>query len=436
MKLKTLFKENTILRVVYLLVFLFVITNEAIYSPDTRSYLNALPYRHPGYVIFLKSFKFLFSSFFDMSVLVFQGVFGLIAVNFFFKKAAQIFNLSTISKVILMVILIFPFFNPLYVANNICPEGLSYPLYLFFIVSCLDFIKNDSYKKLAIALFFYILLALTRGQFIFTPLIFAFAYFLEKKPQILKASKIFKLSLLICMPVVLVLTESTYHKLKDGIFMTTPFGFVNASTSAFYVSSKNDSQHIKYADDKIIFENCYQKLQNEELLMSSQDDLDSYTQYYNFFHKNVPPICNRTVHNLGKKYYFDKELMKTNSIKTADAQAFYNIEKTCKSLTLTLISNNFKKWIQLYFANISHGFYSSVLLIFIVFILLYSFVKVLFKNKTYILLFICAALTLSNAMLVAFASHSIMRYLFYNYVFIFFIFVIILTKLTKNGIKN
>ena len=195
MKLRTIFKENTLLRVVYLLVFIFIISNEAIYSPDTRSYLNALPYRHPGYVLFLKSFKFIFSSFFDLSILIFQGAFGLLAVNFFFKKAAQIFNLSTVSKVLLMVLLIFPFFNPLYVANNICPEGISYPLYLFFIATILDFIKNDSYKKLILAFLFYALLALTRGQFIFTPLIFAFVYFLEKQSQLLKISKIFKLIL-------------------------------------------------------------------------------------------------------------------------------------------------------------------------------------------------------------------------------------------------
>jgi hypothetical protein len=435
LKLRTIFKENTILRVVYLLVFIFIITNEAIYSPDTRSYLNALPYRHPGYVLLLKSFKFIFSSFFDLSILIFQGAFGLLAVNFFFKKATQIFNLSTISKVILMVLLIFPFFNPLYVANNICPEGISYPLYLLFIATILDFIKNDSYKKLLLAFIFYVLLALTRGQFIFTPLIFAFVYFLEKQSQLLKISKIFKLILLISMPVVVVLAEATYHKLKDGIFMTTPFGFVNASTAAFFVSNENDSQHITSYDDKIVFEKSYQKLKNEKLLMSSQDSLNSYAQYYNFFHNNVPPICNRTIHELGKKHYFDKALITTNTIEIADAQAFYNIEKTCKTLTKTLISNNFKKWIQLYYANISHGFYSSILLIFIGLILLFSIFKALCKNKTYILLFLCTALTLSNAMLVAFASHSIMRYLFYNYIFIFLTFVI-LTKLFKNGIKN
>ena len=217
--------------------------------------------------------------------------------------------------------------------------------------------------------------------------------------------------------------------------MTTPFGFVNASTAAFYVSNENDSQHITSYDDKIVFEKSYQKLKNEKLLMSSQDSLYSYAQYYNFFHNHVPPICNRTIHELGKKYYFDQALITTNDIEIADAQAFYNIEKTCKTLTKTLISNNFKKWIQLYYANISHGFYSSILLILIGLILLFSIFKALFKNKTYILLFLCTALTLSNAMLVAFASHSIMRYLFYNYIFIFLTFVI-LTKLFKNGIKN
>ncbi|WP_040278860.1 glycosyltransferase family protein [Psychroserpens damuponensis] len=435
MKLKTFFNENTVLRVVYLLVFLFVIFNDAIYSPDTRSYIHALPYRHPGYVLFLKTFKVLFSSVFDLSVLVFQAGFGLLAVHFFFKTTAKIFNLNTLSKVIVVALLLFPFFNPLFVANNICPEGFSYPLYLFFIGSSLRFIQHDNYKILWAALVLYVLLSLTRGQFIITPLIFGVAYILKNKKHFFKKPILIKSLLLIFIPAVVVVADSSYHKLKDGIFGSTPFGFVAASGSAFFVSEQTDSHLISNKDDKAIFNLCYNKLSNENLLLSSQSNLESYSAYYDFFHNHVPPICNRTVHNLGKAYYYDK-LIKTNTIESADAQAFYNIEKTCKNITLILIENNFSKWIKLYFANISHGFFSPILLILVIISLLFSSIKLLYNHKNYLLLFICSALTLSNAALIAFASHSIMRYLFYNYVLIFLIFVIIISKLIKNGIKH
>ncbi|WP_298902673.1 hypothetical protein [uncultured Psychroserpens sp.] len=437
MSYKRVLDKNLYLWVIYLIVFLFVVTNDAIYSPDTRSYINALPYRHLGYVIFLKVFKFIFSGFFDLSVLIFQAAFTLTAVHLFLKKISQILKINSIARIALLIILLFPFFKPLSVANNICPEGISYGLYLLFVVYGLEILFNENRKKWIAFIIIYLALTLTRGQFILMPFIIAFVYIFNNKSKRPRRSIILKSALIISLPFFLSLIDSTYHKLKDGIFMTTPFGFVAASGSAFYVSESSDIDSIESVNDKTVFKLCYAKLSQEKLLLSQQDNAQSDALNYNYFHNKVPEICNQTVHYLGKDFYYQKEILNENNTKLAHAKAYYNIEKTCRNITLTLINSNFKKWMRIYYANISHGFYSSVFFLLVLGVFLFSLIKFLFHpdNKLILLLFVLSAFTLSNAMLIAFASHSIIRYLFYNYVLIF-ISVIILIKLLKHGIKN
>ncbi|MCD2260101.1 hypothetical protein [Psychroserpens luteolus] len=437
MNYKHILDKNPILWAIFFIVFLSVVSNDAIYSPDTRSYINALPYRHLGYVIFLKVFKLIFNGFFDISVIIFQTVFTLTSIHVFYKKICKLLHFNTIIKFVFLAILLFPLFKPLSVANNICPEGISYGLYLLFIAYSLDLFFNENRKKWIAFILLYFALTFTRGQFILIPLIVVFVYFFKNKNKLLKRSLIFKSLVLICIPVVLVLIESTYHKLKDGIFMTTPFGFVAASGSAFYVSESHNINDMQSDNDRAIFELCYTKLNQEKLLLSSRDSLQSYSEHYKYYHDNLPDICNRTIHYLGKNFYYEKELQKEKNSKLAHAKAYYNIEKSCRNITLILIKSNFKKWINIYYANISHGFYSSFLFIMVVLIFLFSIVKFLFNpsDKRLTLLLFLSALTLSNAMLIAFASHSIIRYLFYNYVLIFIIGVLLI-KLLRHGIKN
>jgi O-antigen ligase len=113
------------LLIVYALVFVFCLSKDAIYSYDTYDYLKAMPYRQLGYVIFVKSFSYIFGSYFDTAVVLFQTVFSLFAVHYFYTKASKLFALNTLLKLPLLAILIFPFFQPLSIVNNICSEGFS-----------------------------------------------------------------------------------------------------------------------------------------------------------------------------------------------------------------------------------------------------------------------------------------------------------------------
>ncbi|MGB0982069.1 MAG: hypothetical protein ACPGUH_08220 [Winogradskyella sp.] len=409
---------------VYFSVFMYCINTEAIYSYDTYDYLRAMPYRQLGYVLFVKGFGFIFGGFFDYAVVGFQALFSLFAVHYFLKNVSALFSLNLVSKLLLLAILIFPFFEPLSIANNICSEGLSYGLYLILITLGINILFNHKLDHIKYFAIIYIALVFVRGQFLFTTLIFAFTYIIVYKTELKSKKHLLNIIVLVTVPLVISISERTYHKLKDGVFKATPFSFVNASTAAFYVSNQSDVNFIKNSDDKAIFTLSYKLLEEKKLLLSSQNNSE---QPYMFFHNNMPKICNQTVHVTGINYYQAKD----NSI----ANAYFNIEASCKNITLTLIKNNFSKWIRFYYANISYGLYSPLLVFVLLFIFIFSFIKMSFTyNKWYGILFLLSSLILANAMLVAFASHSIIRYLFYNYA-LFFLIVITIQKLFKHEPK-
>ena len=127
-KYKSLNTKALLLLLVYVIVLLYCVLTEPIYSHDTYSYLRAMPFRQLGYVIFLKTCTAIFGSYLNIAVVFFHTVFSLFSVHYFFSKASKFFHLNIVLKIVLLAILLFPFFPPLSIANNICSEGIGYGL--------------------------------------------------------------------------------------------------------------------------------------------------------------------------------------------------------------------------------------------------------------------------------------------------------------------
>ena len=388
-----------------------------------------MPFRQLGYVIFLKSFSFVFGSYFDIVVVFVHTIFSLFGVHYFYKKVALLFNLNRISKLAIVAILLFPFFPPLSIANNICSEGLGYGLYLLFIAIGLDILFNDKRKLFKYYVLVYLSLVFIRSQFIFSTLIFAGVYFLMHRESILKRQHLVNIIIFSSVIIVASLTERTYHKLKDGFFKATPLGYTSASTAPIYLSDKADYQLIENEDYSEIFKISYDTLVKKGLLLNLDQ---TPKEQYLFFHENLPKICNQTVREKAIDYYLTKDFPKGLSNKQQRSYAFFESEAACKVFTKTLIKANFKKWINLYYTNITYGFYTPILFFIVVFLFLFSLIKtVLSYQKDYAILFLLSSLILSNALFIAFASHSIMRYLFYNYALIFLLFISTLKLLKR-----
>lgn len=374
-----------------------------------------------GYVIFFKCFTTIFGSYWDIAVVTFHTVFSLSAVHFFFSKVSTIFNLNGFLKIALITILLFPFFPPLSIANNLCSEGLGYGFYLLFISTGMEMLFNNNRYYFKYYILTYLILFSIRGQFMFTTLIFAGTYFIINRKHILKQKHLVSLLLLCSVMLIASLSERTYHKLKDGFFKPTPLGYTSASTAPIYLSKKSDYKLIKDKDYREIFTRSIDTLMHKNLLINPEF---SSREAYEFFHNNLPKICNQTVQQQGANYYFNNYRPNDWDIDKIVAYSFFETEAACKEFTKILILNNFQQWLKLYYINITYGFKFQLLFWFIVFVFIVSLIKSWFtKNKDYLIIFILSSLILSNAMFIAFASHSIQRYLFYNYALIFLLFI-------------
>jgi len=397
--------NNVILFCVYTLCFLYLIFQDAIYSPDTASHFKLEVWRSPVYSSFVFLFKKIFSSYFDIVTVSFQLIIGFAAVHLFYKKISVLLSLPLLLNILLFIVLIFPFFNPLMNANNICSEGFSYPLYLLTICYGFSFLYEN--KNFWWLLLFSMSLSLTRAQFILIPIIIAFVYIIKKWNAVNKTRPVLLTSLLIGSLFINILIDKTYHKITKDQFVSTSSFFI-ANTAAMYVSETNDIKDINEKEAQAVFKLSREYSDKKGLLMETKKE-QSALELYNDFHNNLTQICSYSFHYKGTMLLKETKGYSVN-------KARVNVEKAAKNMMPTLVKNNFKKYIKLYYGNLIHGVKSQLLLFLIIGLFFYSLFKILKSyNKDYSIVFILSSLILSNALIVSFGSYSIVRLLFYHY---------------------
>jgi hypothetical protein len=419
---KNISLESKVIAVLFILLFIYFILQPALYSPDTYSYIGGYIYRSPVYVIFLRIFQFIFGSFFDYSVVGFQLILGFSCIYIIYKNLSTLLKLKLWQKILVFLVLIFPYFPPLSIGNNITSEGISYPLYLVMISFAIDFLYREKDKSVYLFSIVFIVLSLTRGQFFIVAPILAFLFILRERKSIFSQKNILLLALILLIPFIANTLDKSYHKIIHGHFVTTPFSFVNAMTLPLFVSHKEDVESLKNKDHKVIFSKTHSTIEQLGLLNANIDKGNS--EKYKIFHQNVPIICNQTFHKTGLDHY--------ENVDTTPNKNAVLIEQASKEMLPILVSNNFRAYISLYFTSIQHGFKSIFALGFVLLIFIYSGFLSL-KNFTIEngILFLSTLLIISNAMIVAFASHSIIRYLFYNYFFGIILLIILFRKITS-----
>jgi len=407
--------------VIYTVIFVYFAFQPAIYSPDTGSYWHLDIVRYPVYALFLRGFEFIFSENYWGFVVAFQLLFTLVSVHIFSKTFTDLFRFHFVLELFLIAILVFPIFPPLLIANNLCSEGISYPLYLLMISFATDFLFKNKNRKIFFFGIAFILLALTRGQFAVVAPIVAFLFILKHKKQIFQKTHLKYILFLILLPFTANILDSTYRKLVHNHFITAPYSYVNAVTLPLFISEEKDYTLFENEDQKIIFQKTFHRIDSLGLLSSKIDG--DYKAKYQVFHDKFPYICNQTFHNIGRAYFKDESDPFQSSIDT---------EIAAKSMFLPLLQAHFKDYISLYFTSVMHGFYSVFIFIFFVFACIYSGFKCLKKfSLEYGIIFFGTLLILSNALIVAFAVHTIIRYVFYNLALVYIILILLSKKATS-----
>lgn len=416
--------ENRLLSGAFIAFFLFFIVQTPLYSPDTYSYLRADITRFPGYIIYLRVLRALFANSFDFVAVAGHLVMGFAASVVLFKNVSQLFKLQSVARILLFVVLVFPYFKPIEVALNLTSEGLAYPLYLVLISFAVDFLFRNKTKKIIPITFLYIALVLTRGQFVIVGPILGFVYLLQQKKQVLTLKSMALLVFLFLLPLVSTFADKTYRYVFYGYFETTPYSYVNVVALPLYISEAKDTKFFDDKDTQVVYDHSHQTLDSLHLLSSKIKG--SYEEKYLRFHYNFPKICNQNIHDFGLKYYLKQGVPPPENA--------FAIEQASKTMTPALIQAHFQEFIALYYTSIVHGFKSVFVLFFVLTLMFVSLFKAIKKFRpTNGFVLLATLLIVSNAMIVAIASHSIMRYLFYNYVLGLLILIILLKKfITRN----
>jgi len=420
--LKNISKENYFIAIVFTFLFIFLVTKPPIVSFDTLSYLDANIKRYPGYILFIRGFKFIFKGNFKVFIVIFQLFFSFFSVFIVFKNISNLLKFNYWVKILFLALLLFPLFPPIEVVNNLASEGLSYPLFLLLSSFIIGFLFRNEQNKIYYFSVTVIVLNLTRGQFFIIPIIVAFLFILKVRKDIFRKKNIKLLVLLLLLPLITNTFERTFKKIVYGYFITSPYSYVNAVTLPLYTSKLSDSIDIKDKHHRKIFILSYNRIDSLGLVASkiSGDYLDKYM----VFHNNFPVICNQNIHAQGKDYY--------NKLNGVSELSSVLTEQACKDMFIILIKNNFKEWISIYITGIIHGFYSIYSLVFFLLVFIYSFIQTLKKfTIDNGLLLLGSLLIFSNAMIVGIACHSTIRYLLYNYFFVFIIIYILFRKLTS-----
>src|SRR5690606_1398498 len=212
------------------------------------------------------------------------------------------------------------------------------------------------------------------------------------------------------------------RKLVHNHYITAPYTYVNAITLPLYISKKKDSILFENPDNRELFLKTYRRIDSLGLLSSKVDG--GYKEKYQVFHDNFPYICNQSFHDIGRLYFKDESDPFQSSIDT---------EIAAKQMFPLLVKEHFKDYIALYYTSIKHGFYSVFIFIFFVLVCIYSGWKCLkkftFENA---ILFFGSLLIISNALIVAVAVHTILRYVFYNFAMAFIILFLLSKKATSS----
>ena len=414
-------KFKACISIIFFFVAILVFINPINLQPDSLGYIEMWFNRTPAYPLFVNGIEAIFGGYYKTALKSIQLLVGLTSVWYFITLLRKNISLYAFWYIVLTVILLIPYFYNHKIANTILTEAIAYPLYLLTTVHFLLFFLKERTKHLSYGLIFLFILLLTRKQFLyFIPIGIVLLLWISYQSKTIK-KHILHLILLLALPFLVSLTDSTYHKIVHGHFTNTPWTGIHLLAPAMYVADKNDAAIYTSEEEKTYFNAIYAEVEennyNEAAAISEGEDVISH------YIANFANIANGTIYPIGKERY-EKKLSEDN--------ALIRIDETTSAMAIPLIKDNFKKWFQLYIKNFSYGFENSkyVLLYVILFLFGISNIKVSTTNRYKVIAFI-TCITISNMAIVAVGMHALKRFIFYNDWVLFLVVFMLLDAANK-----
>jgi hypothetical protein len=366
-----------------------------VFFADTQGYIDMAVYRIGGYPIFLNICLYLFGdlkwAYWIQTLLSFLSMYQISTyISSQFKNSPYI---------VFMILL-----SGMYIyCSYIISECLAYP---FFLLSFYFLMKHIIERDLRSFMQFCItvgVLCFIRQQYI---IFYAAGLFLCIFGYVQNWEKsLKKISYLIISYMAVFVSERTYHYHQHGRFSSTPFMYQQACVLPIFLSDEKDRSIFLDNDSKKVFLNVHHQLKNDPMISWINWYKKLYNGYYNPKHFDEAYL---------KIYFSLHSSFGTNVLdyKTPDKiKKLYDFEDQCQKICLTLIQNNFLKYINALWWTIvvSFGGYWYFLLI-CVFILMIR----VFKNFSCedMILLVLGGLLILNISLVVIFEPLLDRYIY------------------------
>ncbi|MDH7444978.1 hypothetical protein [Aquimarina sp. 2201CG14-23] len=412
---------------IYFFTCFFVLYRGIIYELDSYAFLSMEINRSSGYIIFLSFFKSVFGTYFEYPLLITQLILNIYGVYVLHTCLERLLKLKQLFSILSLLILIAPLLYLYLTANKILTEALAYPLYLIFIANCVSAIAEQRKKNLIYGAIVLLLLIYIRGQFLSLVPIGLISVYLAN----IKGKKNYLIVglLFVLLPFVSGLLDKSFHYFQYGHFVSTPFTGPSIGAAVFYVADKEDVDLFHKKEEKEYFRLVKERLDAKKWTNTYANAYDSIGSF-GHFRQNYSNICNQTIHEYGLRYFEKKGL-------PSDVQ-YIETDKLTLGMYKPLLLDNFKEWLKLYIQNIKASLGNSKYLILHLILLGIGIFLVLKRKDVFVGKFIVFVLlcTFSNMALVAIATHSEKRYMFYNDWVLFVILFLLLDRYFKTISKE
>lgn len=247
--------------------FLFL-TGEPLYLGDSFQHENQFVTREPVYALLIQFLRFLSPEHHYELIILVQNILAIAANTIFLCTFRRMWKLKWYMTVVFAMILLSPhILTPLasssgmVITNSLLSEGISYSLYLFFIIYLLKAVQEKTILgKNSIAAFLWAIgVSLIRGQFMVLILVWFLAMGLTALLQ-KKWKQIVLITVMLAAAFVgRGLLIKTYNYCEQGLFVSTVSGKAMSVANVLYVADREDGEAIEDAGLRELFYEIYDK---------------------------------------------------------------------------------------------------------------------------------------------------------------------------------
>lgn len=350
--------------IVFMAFFGFLLmTGEPLYLGDSFQHEMQFVTREPVYALLIQFLRWLSPEYHYWLVIVVQNILAVIANTIFLSVVRRELKLKRLMLFMFGAILLAPhILTPLasasgmVITNSLLSEGISYSLYLFYIMYILKAIwRKESFgKDSKLAFGWAIFVSLVRGQFMILILVWFLAMGLIAVFQ-----KRWKQILVFIMMLALAfvgrgLIVKSYNFCEQGLFVDTASGKAMSVANVLYVANREDGEAIEEEGLRVayyeIFDRAYADRMNYQF---SPDGLLARAAHHEDCHDSL----NFDYFAVVAKEY----VTETTGITVEDYQRMMvEVDKVASSLMVELLPKVLPRYLYNYIAMVMMGLIRSV----------------------------------------------------------------------------